>query len=648
MNPPARTLADHLDDYLTLRRALGCKLIRAERYLRQFLDYLGDRQQGTLTVEAAADWVRRSRHGAVAPGLGMEAVRGFAVFLHAHDPAHEVPPPGLFPRRRLRAVPYLYSPADIATLQAAAGRLRGPLRAETYTTLIALLAVTGLRIGEALALDDGDIDTGEGMLIVRQDKAQSFRLVPLHPTALAAVAGYRRRRDQAFPGRAATAVLASRTGDRLTYNAVHKTFTRLAAAAGLGPRTGRCRPTIHGLRHSFAVSMLAGWYRDGADVPARLPWLSTVMGHSGPASTYWYVSSSPELMALAAQRLQDHVDRAGGAFPGGAVMTLLAPSLQAFFTDRLMRQLQASGHTIRSYRATWRLLLLFAAAQRSKAPSELDFADLSAPLITGFLDHLEHQRGNTVRTRNLRLAAIHSMFAYAAPQHPEHADDIARVLAVPGKRFRTSIVTHLSEEEITALLQAPDPGTWTGRRDHALLLAAVTTGLRAGELAGLTRADTHLGDGPHLECHGKGRKDRVTPLLRDTVAVLAAWLGENPGGPGSPLFPTRRGTPMSQDAIEDCVKRHAATAAATCPSLTSKNVTPHVLRHSCAVRMLRSGIDIAVIALWMGHESTRTTMIYLKADLELKQRALDRTVPVDGEPGRYRPPDDIIDFLDRL
>ena len=200
MNPPARTLAGHLDDYLTLRRALGCKLIRVERYLRQFLDYLGDRQQGTLTVEAAADWVRRSRHGAVAPGLGMEAVRGFAVFLHAHDPAHEVPPPGLFPRRRLRAVPYLYSPADIATLQAAAGRLRGPLRAETYTTLIALLAVTGMRIGEALALDDGDIDTGEGMLIVRQDKAQSFRLVPLHPTALAAVADYRRRATRRSPG----------------------------------------------------------------------------------------------------------------------------------------------------------------------------------------------------------------------------------------------------------------------------------------------------------------------------------------------------------------------------------------------------------------------------------------------------------------
>ena len=316
MNPPRRALAGHLNDYLTLRRALGCKLVRAERDLRQFLDYLAGRQQDTLTVEAAADWVRRSRHGSDAPALGMEAVRGFAAFLHAHDPAHEIPPAGLFPRRRLRAVPYLYSPADVAALQAAAGRLRGPLRADTYAVLIALLTVTGLRIGEALALDDGDIDTVEGTLLVRQDKAQSFRLVPLHPTALAALAGYRHRRDQAFPGRAATTILASRTGDRLTYNAVHKTFTGLVSAAGLGPRTGRCRPVIHGLRHSYAVNMLAGWYRDGADVPARLPRLSTVMGHSGPASTYWYVSASPELMALAAQRLQAHVDRAGASREG--------------------------------------------------------------------------------------------------------------------------------------------------------------------------------------------------------------------------------------------------------------------------------------------------------------------------------------------
>jgi integrase/recombinase XerD len=292
MNPPARTLADHLADYLALRRALGCKLIRAEQHLRRFLDYLGERQQATLTVEAAADWVNQSRRGSAAPGLCMEAIRGFAAFLHAHDPAHEIPPPGLFPRQRPRAVPYLYSPADIAALRAAAGRLRGTLRAATYTTLIALLVVTGLRIGEAIALDDNDIDAGEGMLIVRQDKAQSFRLVPLHPTTLAALAGYQRRRDHLLPARTTPALLVSRAGGRLTYNSIHKTFTRLVAAAGLGPRTGRCRPRIHALRHTFAVNTLAGWYRDGTDVPARLPWLSTVLGHSGPASTYWYYSDS--------------------------------------------------------------------------------------------------------------------------------------------------------------------------------------------------------------------------------------------------------------------------------------------------------------------------------------------------------------------
>ena len=318
MNPPARTLAAYLEDYLTLRRALGCKLSRGERDLRQFLDYLDQRQQSTLTAGAAADWVRRARRGSAGPGLAMEAIRGFAAFAHAHDAAHEILSRGLFPRKRTRTVPYLYSPADIAALQNAAGQLQGTLRAATYTTLIALLAVTGLRIGEAIALDDNDIDTAEGMLIVGQDKAQSFRLVPLHATALAAIAGYQHCRDQAFPGRGSPALLLSRAGDRLSYNAIHKTFTRLAAAAGLRPRSRRCRPTIHGLRHSFAVATLAGWYRDGADVPACLPRLSTVLGHSGPASTYWYLSSSPELMALAAQRLQEYIDRSGGQATGAA------------------------------------------------------------------------------------------------------------------------------------------------------------------------------------------------------------------------------------------------------------------------------------------------------------------------------------------
>jgi site-specific recombinase XerD len=329
-------------------------------------------------------------------------------------------------------------------------------------------------------------------------------------------------------------------------------------------------------------------------------------------------------------------------------MTLLAPTLQAFFTDRLVRQRQASGHTITAYRTAWRLLLVYAAQRAGKPPARLDIADLDAPLITGFLDHLEHSRGNTSRTRNARLAAIHSLFSYAALRHPEHAAGIARVLAIPAKRCDSTVITYLSEPEVNALLSAPDPGTWTGRRDRALLHVAVTTGLRASELTGLTCGDAHLGPGAHVACHGKGRKDRVTPLAGDTAAILQAWLTERSGQPGQPVFCTRRGTAMSVDAIEDRVAAHAATAAITCPSLACKNVTPHMLRHTAAMRLLHAGVDVTVIALWLGHESATTTLIYLRADLELKQRALDRTTPPGGTPGRYQPPDEILAFLDSL
>jgi integrase/recombinase XerD len=329
-------------------------------------------------------------------------------------------------------------------------------------------------------------------------------------------------------------------------------------------------------------------------------------------------------------------------------MTALAPTLQAFFTDRLIRQRQASGHTINSYRTIWRLLLAYAQQRCGKTPSALDISDLGAAMISAFLDHLETDRGNTTRTRNARLAAIHSLFAYAALQHPEHAADIARVLAIPAKRFDTTLVTHLSEDEITALLAAPDRTTWTGRRDHALLLVALTTGLRASELTGLTCGDVHPGAGAHLSCHGKGRKYRITPLTADTIAVLRVWMAEREGQPSDPLFPARRGTPLSLDAIEARIARHAAAAAEHSPSLREKTITPHVLRHSTAMRLLHAGIDTSVIALWLGHESTQTTQIYLRADLELKQRALDRTTPPGSSSGRYQPPDHILAFLDSL
>lgn len=301
-----------------------------------------------------------------------------------------------------------------------------------------------------------------------------------------------------------------------------------------------------------------------------------------------------------------------------------------------------------AYRDTLRLLLTFAASRTGREPSKLDITELDAPFVAGFLDHLETERGNSVRTRNARLAAIRSLFRYAALRHPEHADMIGRVLAIPPKHCARSLVTFLTEQEVEALLAAPDRTGWTGRRDHALLLLAVQTGLRVSELICLRCADVHLGTGAYVSCLGKGRKERITPLIRGTVAVLRVWLAERAGGPAEPLFPTSRGTPLSRDAVERRLAKYAASAAAVCPSLRAKRISPHVLRHTAAMRLLQAGVDTSVIALWLGHEHVDTTQIYLHADLALKERALARTTPPGTRPGRYRPSDTLLAFLDGL
>ncbi len=329
-------------------------------------------------------------------------------------------------------------------------------------------------------------------------------------------------------------------------------------------------------------------------------------------------------------------------------MSLLAPTLQAFFTERLMSQREASPHTIAGYRDTMRLLLRFASQQTGKQPSKLEIDDLDAELITAFLAHLEHERHNTARTRNVRLAAIHSLYRYAAFRHPEHAEVIERVLAIPTKRFDRALVNYLTMQEARALVGAPDPGTWTGRRDHALLLTAIQTGLRVSELTGLTRQDVRLDTGAHLFCQGKRRKQRVVPLTSQTVKALTRWLKERGGEPHDPLFPSNRGGPLSRDAVEWLINKHTATAATTCPSLNTKRVTAHVLRHTNAMTLLQSDVSTTVIALWLGHEQEDTTRGYLHGDLRLKQRALDRTAPPGTRPGRYRPTDQLLDFLDHL
>ena len=329
-------------------------------------------------------------------------------------------------------------------------------------------------------------------------------------------------------------------------------------------------------------------------------------------------------------------------------MSTLAPILQSFFTERLHQQRQASAHTIATYRDAIRLLVVYAADQTAKAPSVMDIADLDAPLIGAFLNHLEASRKNSVRTRNARLAAVHSLFRHAALHRPDDAAVIQRVLAIPPKRFDRTLVIYLTDEEITALLAAPDRDTWTGRRDHALFMLACQTGLRAGELLHLTVSDVHLGTGAHVSCLGKGRKQRITPLTTTTVATLRAWLAERAGLPTEPLFPTRRGDPLSRDGLQRRLTVHSTTAAQTCPTLRGKRISPHVLRHSAAMRLLAAGVDTTVIALWLGHEHVATTQIYIHADLALKEKALARTAPQHAEPGRYQPSDSVLKYLDGL
>jgi len=329
-------------------------------------------------------------------------------------------------------------------------------------------------------------------------------------------------------------------------------------------------------------------------------------------------------------------------------MSLVAPTLQAWFTERLITQRNSSPQTVASYRDTFRLLLAYAHEQTGKQPCELDIDDLDAPLIGAFLTHLEHERHNSARTRNNRLAAIHSCYRYAALKHPEHAATIGRVMAIPTKRHERNDVSYLDLDEVKALLAAPDRDTWLGRRDRALLLLTVQTGMRVTELITLRVRDLSLSTGAHARILGKGRKNRTATLTPETVTVIRQWLKERQGQPEDPLFPTRQGAPLTRHGVGQLLAKHVATAAANCPALNTKQVTPHTLRHTNAMLLRAGGVDIATIALWLGHESTKTTHVYEHADPALKEQAIALLAPFGTNPGRYRPTDTLLAFLEDL
>jgi site-specific recombinase XerD len=331
-----------------------------------------------------------------------------------------------------------------------------------------------------------------------------------------------------------------------------------------------------------------------------------------------------------------------------SAVAALAPFLERFFMQRLMQERRVSPHTIASYRDTFRLFLKFIQQRLHKTPSTLVFEEIDAPLVTSFLDHLEKQRGLSVRSRNLRLTAIHSFFRYTAFELPTHSAQIQRVLAIPSKRFTRTLVRFLTRPEVDALLAAPDQRTWFGRRDHAFILMAVQTGLRLSEITTATREDLVLGTGAHVRVIGKGRKERCTPLAKSTVAVLKTWLREPSRGNGRLIFPNAKGERLSVHGVQYMLNKHAASAAKACPSLEGKRVTVHLLRHTMALEMLQAGVDRAVIALWLGHESVETTQIYLEATLAMKEQALAKTTPPQARQRLFRPGDRLMSFLNSL
>lgn len=331
-------------------------------------------------------------------------------------------------------------------------------------------------------------------------------------------------------------------------------------------------------------------------------------------------------------------------------MSTLTTTVQSFFTTYLTSQKAASRHTITAYRDTFTLLLRYLHDATGITPDHVEFTDVNADTVSAFLDYLETVRGNTIRTRNARLAALHAFFSYAAYLNPDHAELIARVLAMKSKKTSTTILTYLTSDEADALLAAPDRATRTGFRDYTIIHVLLTTGLRVSELTALTCADLQLQKPAHLLCHGKGRKDRITPLDAATVVALNTYLARYaPTPPAAPVF-TAQGstTAISRDAIAARLRIHAATATAQCRSLANKAVTPHTLRHAAAMRMLEAGIDITTIALWLGHETTQATQAYIHADLSLKERAITRLQPKGIQSQRYTPQGQLLAFLEAL
>lgn len=630
------TLAEHAARYVAMRRLLGYQMTQPARALAGLVCFAEQAGHEHLSVQTVLEWAEpATTPGAYARQLSL--ARRFSRYLIVFDPDSEILPTRLSSVGQVRRVPYVYSPSEVTALMSAAhGLLRGDLWPSSVATLVGLCAATGIRPGEAYRLSVGDVDLPGAALAVLRSKGGRSRLLPLHPSTVRALGHYVGLRAVQHLGHDRLFVTASgrpicSSGFSCTFRALRPGRHRGRPGGQPGPPWGPA-PQLRCV-HPGRLAPL-GCRRRPA--PARL---ERLFGTCPPGQYLLVLAGSPRADGACRREARRRL--------GGRAVTALAPVVQGFFTQRLAQR-RASPATVAAYRDALRLLLRFVSERAGKAPSALEVSDLGAEAVGAFLDHLETARENSVRSRNLRLTAVHSLFKYAALACPQDAETIRRVLAIPTKRATTTIVSYLTRPETEALLAVPDRNSELGRRDHALILVGVQTGLRVSELTAAVWSDITFGAGANIYTRGKGRKERCTPLLPATARLLQGWARQRHVAPDDAVFRARAGGHLSTDAVKDLLSKYVAVAAVTCPTLVAKRVTPHTLRHTCAMNLLQSGVDIATIALWLGHSSTQATQIYLHADLRLKEQALALTAPNPAARARYKPSDSLLAYLESL
>ena len=624
-----------IETYLALRRATGFAMSSAEYLLKSFAAFAAERGQTHVETQTAIDWA------ALGPSVAqrdarLRAVCRFVRHVRVEDVGHELPPANHFGARKRRRTPHIYTADEIGRLVEAALRLRpmGGLRPHTYATLIALLSATGLRISEALKLTIADV-TSDGLLI-RETKFRKTRLVPLHDTAAAGLQRYLARRG---PGSDDDPVFIDKRGRALRYIAVKETFDRLVGKAGIKSRSGTPPSPARSAAHVC-----------GACAARQPVWPKPVRGaHGGTRDLHGPRQHLRDLLVSGGHcRPHARCRRGRGSVHvrGEVSMTPIAPLIETFLRETLARQRGASRHTSDSYASSFQLLFVFAAERLKVKPSALTLEQIDAGLVSAFLEHLEDVRKNAAVTRNVRLAAIKSFFRFLEYRQPAALEQIRRVLAIPFKKTDTRLVPYLLREELQAVLDAPDPATRDGIRDRAMLHVAVCAGLRVSELTGLKIDDIDL-PSMSIRVLGKGRRERTLPLWKPAAAALRAWLAIRGQVATPEVFVNARGEPLSRWGFAYLLKQHVATAARQQPGLAKKRVSPHVLRHTCAMIVLQATGDIRKVSLWLGHATLTTTEVYTRGDPTEKLDAMEAIVPPHLRRGVFQPTDKLIALLKR-